>query len=274
MKPSKGSNQSIDFSVTIDKEASGLGLEIVGGSDTYLGEVIVKSIEPKSAASRDGRIAVGDQLVMINNKNLRGMKHSSAVSSLRLASSPITITVLREDPESIFTSREEPSTVFEVKLIKSITDHLGLSILARKDRRGVFVTYVSEDGVAYKDGSIHQGDKILEVNGQNLKQSTQQEACEAISRIFGTVTLKIGRISSLHSSLYISNHSASYINQALSDNDEESVPSKKGTEIFETLEKFRYLNREDIEVTLNKTAGGMEVSKKERICKEKDGKYV
>ena len=33
---SKGSNQSIDFSVTIDKEASGLGLEIVGGSDTYL----------------------------------------------------------------------------------------------------------------------------------------------------------------------------------------------------------------------------------------------
>lgn len=180
MKPSKGSNQSIDFSVTIDKEASGLGLEIVGGSDTYLGEVIVKSIEPKSAASRDGRIAVGDQLLMINNKSLRGMKHSSAVSSLRLASSPITITLLREDPESIFTSREEPSTVFEVKLIKSITDHLGLSILARKDRRGVFVTYVSEDGVAYKDGSIHQGDKILEVNGQNLKQSTQQETCKAI----------------------------------------------------------------------------------------------
>ena len=33
---SKESNQSIEFSVTINKEASGLGLEIVGGSDTYL----------------------------------------------------------------------------------------------------------------------------------------------------------------------------------------------------------------------------------------------
>lgn len=50
----------------------------------------------------------------------------------------------------------------------------------------------------------------------------------------------------------------------------ESVPSKKDTETFETLEKFRYLNREDIEVTLNKTAGGMEVSKKEVFYKAND----
>ena len=32
---------------------------------SFTGEVIVKSIEPKSAASRDGRIAVGDQLLMV-----------------------------------------------------------------------------------------------------------------------------------------------------------------------------------------------------------------
>ena len=44
----------------------------------------------------------------------------------------------------------------------------------------LFFFVQSEDGVAYKEGSIYQGDKILEVNGQNLKQSTQQEACKAI----------------------------------------------------------------------------------------------
>lgn len=55
-----------------------------------------------------------------------------------------------------------------------------------------------------------------------------------MQRIFGTVTLKIGRISSLHSSLYISNHSASYINQALSDNDEGIVRkiSDKGATLY------------------------------------------
>jgi len=57
-----------------------------------------------------------------------------------------------------------------------------------------------------------------------------------MQRTFGTVLvkLKIGRISSLHSSLYISNHSASYINQALTDNDEGIVSkiSHKGATLF------------------------------------------
>ena len=50
-----------------------------------------------------------------------------------------------------------------------------------------------------------------------------------MQRRLGTVTLKIGRISSLHSSLYISNHSASYINQALTDNDE-GIVSKRSNQ--------------------------------------------
>ena len=120
------------------------------------------------------------------------------MSALRLASSPVRITIYREDPESIFTSYEgnecfhnnlkfidliagntyhphiiipfcllvifllivtfifediswttplfswhptthvvhfllaEPSAIFEVNLVKSITDYIGLSILARK----------------------------------------------------------------------------------------------------------------------------------------------
>lgn len=38
----------------------------------------------------------------------------------------------------------------------------------------------SEDGIAYREGSIHQGDKLLEVNGVNLKKSSQEEACKAL----------------------------------------------------------------------------------------------
>lgn len=50
-------------------------------------------------------------------------------------------------------------------------------------------TSQSEGGIAYRDGSIHQGDKLLEVNGVNLKKSSQEEACKALrvrkSRILG-----------------------------------------------------------------------------------------
>lgn len=41
-------------------------------------------------------------------------------------------------------------------------------------------TSQSEDGIAYREGSIHQGDKLLEVNGVTLKKSSQEEACKAL----------------------------------------------------------------------------------------------
>ena len=40
--------------------------------------------------------------------------------------------------------------------------------------------FQSEDSIAYKEGSIHQGDRILEVNGVNLKKTTQEEACKVL----------------------------------------------------------------------------------------------
>jgi len=210
-------NEFVETTITINKETAGLGLGIVGGSDTYLGGIVINVIEPGGAAAKDGRVAVGDQIIMVNGESLRQMSHKNAVSALRLASSPVNISILREEPEKIFTSAEEPSLVFEVKLVKPITDYMGLSVLARKDKKGVFVTYVSEDSIAYKEGSIQQGDKILEVNGINLKKATQEEACKILRRAYGAVKLKVGRISSLHSSLWPSKTDQSYINHALED---------------------------------------------------------
>lgn len=207
----------VETTITIEKETTGLGLGVVGGSDTYLGGVVINVIEPGGAAAKDGRIAVGDQIIMVNGENLQQMNHKNVVSALRLAPSPVSLTILREDPEKIFTSIEEPSTIFEVNLVKSFTEYLGLSILGRKDKKGVFVSYVSEDSIAYKEGSIHQGDRILEVNGVNLKKTTQEEACKVLQRAYGTVKLKIGRIPSLHSSLCSPKTKTSYINHALED---------------------------------------------------------
>lgn len=207
----------VETTITIEKETAGLGIGIVGGSDTYLGGIVINVIEPGGAAAKDGRVAVGDQIIMVNGESLRHMSHKNAVSILRLASSPVKLGILREEPEKIFTSNEEPSLVFEMKLVKPITDYIGLSVLARKDKKGVFVTYVSEDSIAYEDGSIQQGDKLLEVNGISLKKATQEEACKALRRAYGTVKLKVGRISSLNSFLSSPKTEASYINHALED---------------------------------------------------------
>ncbi len=46
--------------IEIDKCGKGLGLSIVGGSDTVLGTVVIHEIYQDGAASKDGRLMPGD----------------------------------------------------------------------------------------------------------------------------------------------------------------------------------------------------------------------
>ena len=43
-----------------------------------------------------------------------------------------------------------------------------------------FFSLKSEGSIACKDGTIQQGDKLLEVNGISLKKATQEEACKVL----------------------------------------------------------------------------------------------
>lgn len=51
----------------------------------------------------------------------------------------------------------------------------------------LFAFIQSEDSIAYNEGSIHQGDRLLEVNGVNLKKATQEEACKALKVREGSI---------------------------------------------------------------------------------------
>ncbi len=51
----------------IDKAGKGLGLSIVGGSDTVLGTVVVHEIYPDGAAASDGRLKPSDQLLEVGD---------------------------------------------------------------------------------------------------------------------------------------------------------------------------------------------------------------
>ena len=47
------------------QEGKGLGLSIVGGSDTVLGTVVIHEIYPDGAAAKDGRLQPGDQVLEV-----------------------------------------------------------------------------------------------------------------------------------------------------------------------------------------------------------------
>lgn len=51
--------------IEIDKGGHGLGLSIVGGSDTVLGTVVIHEVYPDGAAATDARLKPGDQLLEV-----------------------------------------------------------------------------------------------------------------------------------------------------------------------------------------------------------------
>merc|ERR1712106_1164786 len=65
-----------ETNIEIVKEKMGLGLSIVGGSDTLLkGAIIIHEVYPDGAAAKDGRLKPGDQILTVNTENFKEITH-------------------------------------------------------------------------------------------------------------------------------------------------------------------------------------------------------
>ncbi|KAK3092799.1 hypothetical protein FSP39_007319 [Pinctada imbricata] len=67
----------------------------------------------------------------------------------------------------------------------------GVDIPYLPGETGIFVTKIREDGAAFKDGRLQEGDKILEVNGTKLERVTHNEAVQAFINAGETVILQV-----------------------------------------------------------------------------------
>ncbi|VDO30259.1 unnamed protein product [Haemonchus placei] len=176
------------------QDGKGLGLSIVGGSDTVLGTVVIHEVYPDGAAAHDGRLKPGDQVLEVNNVSLRGVTHDQAISSLRRTPPKVRLLIYRDvnlqlsllDPTQIY-------NMFEVELVKKPGRGLGLSIVGRKNEPGVYVSEVVKGGAAEADNRLMTGDQILAVNGQDVANSMQEDVAAMLKTCVGRVCLKVGR---------------------------------------------------------------------------------
>ncbi|XP_065064102.1 disks large homolog 1-like isoform X2 [Rhopilema esculentum] len=183
----------IEATITLRKEKTGLGVCIVGGSDTHFDRVLISGISPIGAAGKDGRLKCGDEILSVNDNDLQGASHDKAVQLLRMAKNPVRLTIYRENIESLFTSCQDPEKEFQVVLKKGINDNLGIGIYARKDGNGVFVTYIAPGSIAEACGLFEQGDRILQCNGKDMRAVNQMDALNILKSTFGDVRLLMGR---------------------------------------------------------------------------------
>lgn len=187
-----------------DEPGEELGLRIVGGKDTPLGNIVIQEIVRDSIAARDGRLAPGDHILEVNDISLASVPHTRAIAVLQLPSL-LRLTVMQEKgfklrdqrsdqnqptstgspgshgPHSNATSSNNPGTVLQVTLVKSQrTEPLGIKLIRKSDESGVFILDLLAGGLAAKDGKLRNNDKVLAINGHDLRHGTPESAAQII----------------------------------------------------------------------------------------------
>ncbi|XP_009705781.1 PREDICTED: multiple PDZ domain protein-like, partial [Cariama cristata] len=129
--PEKQADTSVDscadgekFNVELTKNNQGLGITIAG----YIGDktsepsgIFVKSITKGSAVEHDGRIHVGDQIIVVDGTNLQGFTNQQAVDVLRHTGQTVRLTLIRRglkqenhiQPQEDFSAAVEKDLLFQ-----------------------------------------------------------------------------------------------------------------------------------------------------------------
>ncbi|XP_040190786.1 E3 ubiquitin-protein ligase LNX isoform X3 [Rana temporaria] len=177
-----------------------LGVRIVGGNETPLTQIIVQHIYQDGVIARDGRLLPGDMILKVNGIDISNVPHTYALSILRQPCQVLKLTVLREqrykcrsnginiDPQ---TSRDDS---IHVVLSKSSQDvQLGMKLVRKRDEPGIFIFNLLEGGVAARDGYLQENDRVLCINGHDVRNGTPEIAAQLIQASEEGVYLVVSR---------------------------------------------------------------------------------
>ncbi|XP_035375694.1 protein scribble homolog isoform X23 [Electrophorus electricus] len=184
--------------VTLVKTGGPLGLSIVGGSDHAshpfgINEpgVFISKVVLHGLASQSG-LRVGDRILEVNGIDLRHATHQEAVKAL-LSNKQEICMLVRRDPS--------PPGMQEIVIHKQPGEKLGISIrggarghagnpLDPTDE-GIFISKVSSNGAAARDGRLKVGMRILEVGNHSLLGMTHTEAVRALRATGDTLLMLV-----------------------------------------------------------------------------------
>uniref|UniRef100_A0A8D2G2G9 Ligand of numb-protein X 1 n=1 Tax=Theropithecus gelada TaxID=9565 RepID=A0A8D2G2G9_THEGE len=172
-----------------------LSIRLVGGSETPLVHIIIQHIYRDGVIARDGRLLPGDIILKVNGMDISNVPHNYAVRLLRQPCQVLWLTVLREQK---FRSRNNGQALdaygsrddsFHVILNKSSPEEqLGIKLVRKVDEPGVFIFNVLDGGVADRHGQLEENDRVLAINGHDLRYGSPESAAHLIQPLHPKIT--------------------------------------------------------------------------------------
>ncbi|XP_029399980.1 PDZ domain-containing protein 2 isoform X4 [Mus pahari] len=111
------------------KESDGLGIQVSGGRGSKRSPhaIVITQVKEGGAAHRDGRLSLGDELLVINGHLLVGLSHEEAVAILRSATGMVQLVVASKESSAEdllkLTSKSLPDLTSSVEDMSSWTDN-------------------------------------------------------------------------------------------------------------------------------------------------------
>nr|XP_027793978.1 E3 ubiquitin-protein ligase LNX isoform X3 [Marmota flaviventris] len=183
-----------------------LSIRLVGGSETPLVHIIIQHIYRDGVIARDGRLLPGDIILKVNGMDISNVPHNYALRLLRQPCQVLRLTVLREQK---FRSRSNGQVLdsygprddsFHVILNKSTPEEqLGIKLVRKVDEPGVFIFNVLDGGVADRHGQLEENDRVLAINGHDLRYGSPESAAHLIQASERRVHLVVSRQVRQHS---------------------------------------------------------------------------
>ncbi|CAH1173628.1 unnamed protein product [Phaedon cochleariae] len=205
------------YEIHIERSQTGLGLSIAGGrgSTPFKGDdegVFISRVTENGPADLAG-LKVGDKVLSVNGANIIGASHYDAVEVLKASGQVLVLVVTREvtklikqqvttptlPPVEVGVAASAPRALVHTTLIRD-SRGLGFSIAGGKgaqpfkdDSDAVFVSRITDGGVADKDGKLRVGDRVISINGVDLSEATHDQAVGMLTGLERFVRLTVER---------------------------------------------------------------------------------
>ncbi|XP_076873213.1 E3 ubiquitin-protein ligase LNX isoform X2 [Brachyhypopomus gauderio] len=165
-----------------------LAISIVGGNETPLVRILIQDIYREGVIARDGRLLPGDMILKVNGIDITNTPHCYALAALKQPCSLLRLTVLREQRPR-YRPQHQPQASspgggavvrddsLHVVLVKGAPDEqLGIKLVRRANQNGVFIFHLLEGGLAARDGRLRIDDRVLAINGHDLRYGAPEHA--------------------------------------------------------------------------------------------------